>query len=148
MITTLINRRAKRYLAPLTVLIVAAALPHALASESAAQSITEYPILSGSESRIIIAGPDGNLWFTENGYAQIGKITPAGVITEYATPTGYNPYAITAGPESCCTTSPAAEPKPTHCSVRCQRHLISRIWISRSSSSRVRLRTSDQTNRS
>src|SRR5258707_354268 len=32
----------------------------------------------------ITSGPDGNLWFTEDGPKNIGKITPDGVITEYA----------------------------------------------------------------
>ena len=34
----------------------------------------------------ITAGPDGNLWFTENsipGQGTIGRITPAGVVTEF-----------------------------------------------------------------
>ncbi len=34
----------------------------------------------------ITAGPDGNLWFTDNGTTKaIGRITPAGVITEFST---------------------------------------------------------------
>jgi len=31
----------------------------------------------------IAAGPDGNVWFTEQGGNRIGRITPAGVISEY-----------------------------------------------------------------
>jgi virginiamycin B lyase len=31
----------------------------------------------------ITAGPEGNVWFTENGGDRIGKITTAGVVTEY-----------------------------------------------------------------
>jgi streptogramin lyase len=31
----------------------------------------------------ITSGPDGNIWFTEDVPGKIGKITPAGVITEY-----------------------------------------------------------------
>jgi streptogramin lyase len=34
----------------------------------------------------IISGPDGALWFTEAGAAKIGRITTAGVITEFALP--------------------------------------------------------------
>jgi hypothetical protein len=33
----------------------------------------------------IATGPDGALWFTEQGTGQIGRITPSGTITEYAT---------------------------------------------------------------
>lgn len=32
----------------------------------------------------ICAGPDGNLWFTESAGFQVGRITPAGVITEFS----------------------------------------------------------------
>lgn len=46
----------------------------------------------------IAAGPDGALWFTEYNSDRIGRITTAGVITEYAIP-GSGPYGITAGPD-------------------------------------------------
>src|SRR5262249_52870363 len=47
------------------------------------------------------ARPDGNLWFTEPRPSRIGRITPAGVITEFSaglTP-GFQPRGITAGPD-------------------------------------------------
>ena len=54
-------------------------------------------------------GPDGNLWFTETGADKIGRMTPAGVLTEFplpavAAPAGSTgpppgPTAITAGPD-------------------------------------------------
>jgi RHS repeat-associated protein len=63
----------------------------------------------------ITNGPDGNLWFAESGLGdnvssstgnKIGKITPAGVITEYPLPIGNTyrtcgrcPIEITAGPD-------------------------------------------------
>lgn len=64
-----------------------------------AVSITEHPIpTGGSEPTGITAGPDGNLWFTEQAGNNIGKITAAGVITEYTVPTAIGgPYAITDG---------------------------------------------------
>jgi streptogramin lyase len=47
-------------------------------------------IPSGTEAYAISAGPDGNLWFTGNHVSSfmptvgvIGKVTPAGVVTEY-----------------------------------------------------------------
>src|SRR5262249_32273324 len=42
-------------------------------------------VLPNAESRPfdITAGPDGNLWFTE-GVGKIGRITLAGVVTEFA----------------------------------------------------------------
>ena len=46
----------------------------------------------------IVVGPDGNLWFTESGVNRIGRITTAGTITEFTTPTAdSNPLGIAAG---------------------------------------------------
>jgi len=48
----------------------------------------------------IITGPDGNLWFAESNGNQIGRITTAGVITEFPIPTANSyPYGIAAGPD-------------------------------------------------
>ena len=47
----------------------------------------------------VAAGPDGNIWFTQLA-GMIGRITPAGVITEFSVPPGAiisSPYAIVAG---------------------------------------------------
>ncbi|HEY1353424.1 MAG TPA: PQQ-binding-like beta-propeller repeat protein [Ktedonobacteraceae bacterium] len=47
----------------------------------------------------ITAGPDGNLWFTENGGNAIGRITPLGQITTFALPAATaDPTQIVAGP--------------------------------------------------
>ena len=58
---------------------------------------------AGSQPTGIAAGPDGNLWFTETGSDQIGRITTAGVVTEFTPPTleqsASRLGAITAGPE-------------------------------------------------
>jgi hypothetical protein len=56
-----------------------------LAGVARGQVITEFP-LPGSDSNPggIAAGPDGNLWFTEFAARQIGRITTAGVITEFS----------------------------------------------------------------
>ncbi len=43
----------------------------------------------------ITAGPDGNLWFTETKANKVGRITTAGVVTEFAV--SGNPRGITAG---------------------------------------------------
>ena len=52
----------------------------------------------GPRGRSITAGPDGNLWFTQpsNQY-DVGRTTPDGVVTFFATPTANN--YITAGPD-------------------------------------------------
>jgi len=53
----------------------------------------------------IAAGPDGNLWFTEAILNKVGRITPAGVVTEFDLPPGpggavtSDPRDITAAPD-------------------------------------------------
>jgi streptogramin lyase len=57
----------------------------------------------------ITTGPDGNLWFTETGADRIGRMTPAGVLTEFPLPavtvpdevfgSPPGPTAITTGPD-------------------------------------------------
>ena len=48
----------------------------------------------------IAAGPDGALWFVEDQANQVGRITTAGVLTEYPVPTPSSfPYAIAPGPD-------------------------------------------------
>jgi streptogramin lyase len=65
-------------------------------------SITEFPIPTADSNPFgITRGPDGNLWFTESLAGRIGRITPAGVVTEFTqglTP-GCQPAQITAGPD-------------------------------------------------
>ena len=62
---------------------------------------TDYgvPIPSGGLSEWIASGPDGTVWFTEGDGNRIGKITPNGVITEFATAVGSLPEGITIGPD-------------------------------------------------
>jgi virginiamycin B lyase len=49
----------------------------------------------------IVVGPDHNLWFTESGVDRIGRITTAGAITEFTTPTANsNPLALAAGADN------------------------------------------------
>jgi len=46
----------------------------------------------------ITAGPDGNVWFADPVAGEVGRITPAGQVTEYRTP-GISAASITAGPD-------------------------------------------------
>src|SRR5436305_1635398 len=76
------------------------ALEHRLAP---AVTINEFTagLSPGSFPTDIAAGPDGNLWFTEQNGNRIGRITPGGTITEFAvglSPGGV-PIGITAGPD-------------------------------------------------
>jgi len=47
----------------------------------------------------ITAGPDGNLWFTEQNASQVARVTPQGLIQEFPLPTLGFPSDITAGPD-------------------------------------------------
>jgi virginiamycin B lyase len=56
---------------------------------------------SGGGPYGITSGPRHYLWFTEISSNQIGRLTPRGVITEFALPflEGNAPYGITSGPD-------------------------------------------------
>ena len=70
-------------------------------------TITEFPLPApnGGDSFPwgIAAGPDGNVWFTEQGPVAIGRITPTGAITEFPIPSEVRvpgqPGGIVAGPD-------------------------------------------------
>ena len=56
--------------------------------------------VSGTSPQGITSGPDGNLWFTETSADRIGRLTPAGVLTEFPTrTTPSSPNGIVAGPD-------------------------------------------------
>jgi len=60
--------------------------------------LMEYTLPASGGPVGIAAGSDGSLWFTEFGASKIGRITIAGVISEFPTLTsGSGPYGITAG---------------------------------------------------
>src|ERR1700680_3582425 len=61
--------------------------------------ITEYPMAKANAFPYgISAGPDGNVWFVELLFG-VGKITPAGAVTEYAVPGSPQLEGITNGPD-------------------------------------------------
>jgi streptogramin lyase len=54
----------------------------------------------GGWQRDITAGPDGNIWFTEENANKIGRLSPLGDLTEFTIPTpNSGPLGITAGPD-------------------------------------------------
>ena len=58
------------------------------AGRASAQFVTEYDVPTASSGVDALApGPDGNIWFTEPDANKIGRITPAGVVTEFSIPT-------------------------------------------------------------
>src|SRR5437660_12256405 len=62
-------------------------------------TITEFRLPTNASSPDgIVAGPDGNVWFTEKIGNKIGRVTPQGTITEFPLPTANSlPSGITAG---------------------------------------------------
>lgn len=60
--------------------LVAAVLV-ALLLPASASAIDEFPVPGGGDPGGITAGPDGALWFVEEGSSEIGRITTAGVVT-------------------------------------------------------------------
>src|ERR1700730_441861 len=54
-------------------------------ARAAGPSITEFDILTpGGGPGGIVAALDGNVWFTEASANKIGRITPNGIVTEFA----------------------------------------------------------------
>ena len=63
-------------------------------------SVTEFSIPTPESFPLrIAAGPDGNLWFTENDGSKIGRITTTGLIKEFPLPPHHQPSGITGGPD-------------------------------------------------
>ncbi|HEX4588849.1 MAG TPA: dockerin type I domain-containing protein [Gemmataceae bacterium] len=72
-------------------------------------TITEIALppinLAGSYRGAITSGPDGNVWFTDPALRSVGRISPAGQVTEFTPPSPDNApsrgagNAITAGPD-------------------------------------------------
>ena len=61
---------------------------------AASNPITEFTLSSTAQPGYITDGPDGNVWFSEiNNISVVGKITPAGIVTEYPL-TGCNSSAF------------------------------------------------------
>jgi len=61
-------------------------------------AVTRFQVTGRPEG--ITAGPDGNLWFTEVAADRIGRMTPAGVLTDFRLPgTDRTPRGIVTGPD-------------------------------------------------
>jgi streptogramin lyase len=68
---------------------------------STAGIFNEFTLPTGDNPIGITAGPDGNLWFADAGKSKIGRITPAGTVTEFpgTGTTALPAFFITAGPD-------------------------------------------------
>ncbi len=91
---------------PLRLLLMSAALPLlalcALAGRAEAVQVTEFPLPVPQSTPLGIAlGADGNIWFVEVSGSRFGRVTPAGVVTDFSTgsgiSTGARPWGIAAG---------------------------------------------------
>jgi streptogramin lyase len=88
-----------------TVCVAAAALAGAAPAMALTPTITEFSagLNPGSSPDLgITPGPDGNVWFADNGTTDaIGRITPAGQITEFSDglSPGAQPESIALGPD-------------------------------------------------
>ncbi len=88
-------------------LCVAAAMASAPSATPAGAApvgqVTEFSagITAGAGPASITTGPDGNLWFTENGTDSIGRITATGTVTEFTNgiTSGASLVDITTGPD-------------------------------------------------
>jgi virginiamycin B lyase len=76
---------------------LATALLAALMLPAAAAAIDEFPVPGGGDPGGISAGPDGALWFIEEGSSEIGRITTAGAIT-HEFPISTTPDPVPADP--------------------------------------------------
>jgi streptogramin lyase len=81
-------------------IVTVATLACALGSVAIAQVATEFPGSTGAP-RGIASGPDGNVWFAQDGPDAIGRVTPAGVVTLFTAgiSVGANPERIVLGPD-------------------------------------------------
>jgi virginiamycin B lyase len=74
------------------------------APAAAAPTVQEFEIpTAAAVPEDITLGPDGKLWFAENGIDKIGRVTPGDppVIEEFALPAGFtDPFNITVGPDN------------------------------------------------
>ena len=71
------------------VLLAVAAPALATAEGASAAKIVEFPIPTPvSQPSGIAAGPDGSLWFAEQGVNAVGRITQSGAVTEFPIPRG------------------------------------------------------------
>ena len=59
-----------------------------------------FPVTTSGHLNDIAVGPDGNLWFTDAGQNEIGRITTAGAITKFPVPTAASGvFGIIGGPD-------------------------------------------------
>src|SRR5262249_54117284 len=69
-----------------------------VAARGPAPTVPSHPLTKKVRSPFwTTPGPDGNMWFTNPTGDTIGRVTPAGVVTEFQLAKGTLPKTITAG---------------------------------------------------
>ena len=94
-------RRAAAMLAAMATLCIALVLATESATAAVVSRESSTPGIPSGGPVGITSGPDGNLWFTEHDGNRIGRITPAGRVTEFSAGISpkSGPAGITAGPD-------------------------------------------------
>ena len=70
------------------------------AAAPCAPQIRKFEVTAGSMPTFVAAGPDASVWFTEVNGGRIGRITPAGAVTEFPLPTpDVRPEGVATGPD-------------------------------------------------
>jgi streptogramin lyase len=113
-IRQLLHRRSARFARPgfavCLALLAASMLPAAAAAAPLGQvtqfnGFANFGVGAAHNPAGVAAGPDGNVWFTDDGGAgsmnAVGRITPSGTITEFTAGlnAGASPGAVTTGPD-------------------------------------------------
>src|SRR5438034_10197222 len=84
-------------------IVVGVAIASGLASPVSAQAKTRATLIEYDGAGYpfdIVAGADGNMWFTSSSDSQVVRITPTGQMTFFPTPSPSSlPLGITAGPD-------------------------------------------------
>ena len=66
----------------------------------------------------IVAGPDGNLWFTSPGADRVGRLTPGGAVTLFALPTSKSLPSVSPPGRTATSGSPRRRPTASAASLR------------------------------
>ena len=92
--TKLVFRRTARILA----VVVPAALV-LLFPAGRADGATLNEFATSGTPQEVVAGPGGNVWFTETSPDEVGYVTPGGSVTEFPVTSGSTPKGIAVGPD-------------------------------------------------
>ncbi|GAB4200951.1 MAG: hypothetical protein OHK0022_22540 [Roseiflexaceae bacterium] len=90
-------RRGSRFYRLLIACVLVALFSQPRPASAQVQIKPELPVTCYGEG--ITTGPDGNLWVAQTPCSRIGRITPAGRLSEFLLPENSQPIGIVAGPD-------------------------------------------------